>query len=111
LQLPADIPPSILFDLLQLGHWQPDSRTLLCTPLTIASEPSAALGYDHICWLLETATQTPLATDRQDQLHSWLNRAHTYRLQGALLSTAQPGQLQAIYANRRLLGGEGRVSE
>ena len=102
LQLPADIPPSILFDLLQLGHWQPDSRTLLCTPLTIASEPSAALGYDHICWLLETATQTPLATDRQDQLHSWLNRAHTYRLRGALLSTAQPGQLQAICANRRL---------
>lgn len=101
LHLPAESSTRLLFDLLQLGHFQPP-LTLQLTPLTIASPPACHLGYDHICWLLETATQSPLTSARRQQLHQWLQRTFAYRVDGPLLSTKHPQQLQNIYKNRRL---------
>ncbi len=101
LSLPGGLPVWLLFDLLQLGQRLPDG-SLRLTPLSIASHPVCHYGYDHIRWLLETATQTPLPAAQQRQLQSWLRRAHAYRIHGPLLSVARPQHLQKIYQNRRL---------
>lgn len=101
LSLPAALPTWLLFDLLQLGQWQP-GRPLHITPLAVAAAPARKYGYEHIRWLLETATQAPLPAARQMQLRAWLARADAYQVNGPLLSTAQPDQLAALLADRRL---------
>lgn len=102
LRLPTDLPASLLFDLLQLGEWQPTQHQLLLTPLSLASFPACTYGPDRIRWLLEMATHKPLCPTRQDQLQAWLRRADAYRLHGGLLTTSQPHHLQALLSNRRL---------
>jgi hypothetical protein len=101
LTLPTELPARLLFDLLQLGLYQPP-YTLQLTPMTIASPPACHLGLDHICWLLETTTQSTLTRQQRQRLHEWLQRAHAYRIDGPLLSTANAEQMQTIYQNRRL---------
>ena len=101
LRLRPDTDPALLFDLLAAGHYAPDGRLTL-SPLTLGAPPARALGFDRLRWLLETATDAPLATAQAAQLRAWLQRRSAYRLSGPLLFTAQPDQLAALYTARRL---------
>ena len=102
LHLPSSLPSRLLFDLLQLGTLEPENNLLHLSPLSIASFPASAYGRDHIRWLLESATQCPLPREKRIQLRRWLKRADAYQINGPLLSTSHPGQLQAVLENRRL---------
>lgn len=99
--LRPDADPALLFDLLAAGHYAPDGRLTL-SPLTLGAPPARALGFDRLRWLLETATDAPLTAAQTAQLRAWLQRRSAYRLSGPLLFTAQPHQLAALYAARRL---------
>ena len=101
IRLPPTLPSLLLFDLLQLGEWYPD-EPLHCTPLSIASPPACHYGYEHIRYLLESAALMLLTAAQDVQLRAWLQRANAYRLNGSLLSTAQPEQMQVIRQQRRL---------
>ena len=102
LALPRRPPPWLLFDLLQLGEWQPEDALVL-TPLTIASAPRRGYGRPAILWLLEQATQEPLSPGRAQQIDAWLRQGRAYSLRTVtLLSAAQDTQLATLYANRRL---------
>ena len=103
LVLPCRLTPWLLFHLLQLGIWQ-QGHIIACSPITLAAAPARHYGFEKIRWLLETATQQALSTARKNQLHAWLRRANTYRLRGNLLSTAQPEQMTALRAQKRLRG-------
>lgn len=101
LRLRANGDPGLLFQLLALGHYQPDGRLTL-SPLSLGAPPARRLSYDRVRWLLETATDAPLTAPQQAQLRDWQQRAAAYRLRGPLLITARPEQLAALYATRRL---------
>lgn len=105
LRLPADTPPALLFDLLQLGQWQPlqrDGGLLALTPRSIARAAQRGYGPDPTAHLLETVLRHPLAPDRRRLLHDWAARGRAYRLRAVcLLETAQAEQLSAVLAHRR----------
>lgn len=90
----------LLFDLLQLGCWQPGQQLRL-TPLSIAMAATRGYGFEHIRWLLETALDKPLKPEQISQLQRWNRRAQAYQMQGNLLCTAHPDDLAAVYAQRR----------
>lgn len=99
--LPVALPGWLLFDLLQLGEWQPGAP-LCCTPLSITAAARRGYGAQHIRWLLETATQQLLPDRYQAALKTWLGQGRAYQLrQVHLLATAQPAQLQALLAQKR----------
>ncbi|MCI0396613.1 MAG: WYL domain-containing protein [Chloroflexi bacterium] len=99
--LPASLPTWLLFDLLQLGEWEP-GQPLRCTPLTLAAASRRGYGYQQIQWLLETACQRPLPDGRGKELQAWLKHGRSYQVRTVqLLSTAQPGQLAEILRQKR----------
>jgi hypothetical protein len=99
--LPASLPPWLLFDLLQLGEWEP-GEPLCCTPLSIVAASRRGYGAHHVRWLLETATQKPLPRRYEEELREWLKRGRIYQARHVhLLTTAQPGQMQELLAQRR----------
>lgn len=56
LWLPLTLPSWLLFDLLQLGTWQP-GKPLCCTPVSLATAVQRGYSSHHIQWLLETGFQ------------------------------------------------------
>lgn len=101
LTIPDSLPDWLLFDLLQLGSYHPDTGLEL-TPLSIASLYASFYGFDQIRWLLEMALQNELEVERQKQLHCWLRKGKGYQLTGFLLTTDLPEQLAMLLQNRRL---------
>lgn len=105
LYLPIALPPRLLFDLLQIGRWQPDGPTaghLHCTPHTLAQAGQRGYGQTTISWLLEAATAAPLPARQRQQLRHWWQQGKTYRIRRPLLletSTNEP--MAAFLAQRR----------
>lgn len=93
--------PGLLFDLLALGRFEPPDL-LRVSPLTLAAPHARDLGYDRLCWLIETASAAALDDPRRATLRDWLGRGRVCRLRGPLLRVARPGLLGDLYATRRL---------
>lgn len=105
LRLYPATPPDLLFDLLQIGRWQPltrDGGRLDLTPHTIARAVQRGYGPEGIRHALEAALRGPLEPPLRADLHNWARAARAYRLQTVcILETAQDEQLQAVYNARR----------
>ena len=102
LALPPALPPEWLFHLLQLGEWNPQ-EPLCISAITIAQARQHGYGINFIEQILSKVIPQGLTLSQQSQLLEWYLAAEQYQIQAAyLLSTAQPGQLAEIMANRRL---------
>jgi hypothetical protein len=105
LRLHLDTPPDLLFDLLQIGRWQPltrDGGYLTITSRTIAHAIQHGRGPEGIRHALEAALRQPLEPQLGADLHHWTRAARAYRLHTAcILETTQDDHLQAVYSARR----------
>lgn len=105
LRLHPDTPPDLLFDLLQLGRWQPltrDGGRLTLTSRTIAHAVQRGRGPEGILYALEAALRQPLDPQLRADLRHWARAARAYRLHTVcLLETTQDHHLQAVYSARR----------
>lgn len=100
--LPSTLPNWLQFDLRQIGEWSPN-QPLVCTPYTVATAVLRGYSPQLIHWILETAVQEPLSSDKQSQLIQWSRRVHTYQVRQAhLLTVAQPNQATTLMRNKRL---------
>ena len=101
MELGDHLPLWLLFDLLQLGNWQP-GQPLSCTPQTINQAAARGYGQPLLEWLLATATGQRLTPPQRARLDYWLRQGRAHRLQAVLLlETAQPNQLEAILKQAR----------
>lgn len=96
------LPTWLTFDLLQLGHWQPQRKLLRCTALTVGQAMRRGYGAQMIRWLLETATQAPLPSVAEQQLQDWQKRDQAYQVEQVyLLSVKQPSRLADLLRQNR----------
>lgn len=96
LRVPDDLAPALLFELLQLGEWQPAGE-LRITPAAVMT---CGYGPQRVEEVLCRSTGAGLAGWRCAQLLAWyLNRERVRLRHLAVLETRQPKELQAIMAD------------
>lgn len=105
LRLHETTPPALLFDLVQVGEWQPferDGGELILTPRSVARAARRGYTAQPAARLVETAAARPPDSELRRRLNDWAARGRSHRLSPAyLLETDRDDQLAAILAQRR----------
>ncbi|MCL4869906.1 MAG: hypothetical protein KJ063_13135 [Anaerolineae bacterium] len=99
--LTPQLKPWLLFQLLQLGEWQPE-QPLCCTPISLHQAMGRGYSWEKLFWLIEQATRCPFPLKARQQAHRWQRQNLAYHLEPTwLLTTAQPEQLATLLRQKR----------